>query len=263
MDHKKSFEHFAPAIQALNLEQIRKPADIPATFRLGVEGSLTSNYIPFEHVNTSAKLVLVGITPGFTQWTNAMREAQRQLNNGATPGVAQLAAKQTGAFSGAMRPNLIALLDHIGLQRWLGLRSCESLFESDSHLLQATSILRHPIFVGGENYNGTPNMVRTGFLQQQIKENFAEEALGLKSAVFVPLGPKVSEGLEWLAQSGVISHDRILRGLPHPSGANAERIAYFLGRKARSALSKKTDAIKLDNVREVLTTRVLQLTPLI
>lgn len=258
MDHKKRFEHFAPAIQALNLTKICTPADIPATFRLDAEGPMTSHYIPFEHVNAGAKLVLVGITPGFTQWTNAMREAQRQLISGAASGAAQLAAKQTGAFSGAMRPNLIALLDRIGLQRWLGLQSCEELFEAASHLVQTTSILRHPIFVDGENYNGTPNMVRTRFLQQQIEANFAEEALELKRAVFIPLGPKVSQGLDWLAQNGVISPDRILPGLPHPSGANAERIAYFLGRKARSALSAKTDAVKLDSVREALTARVLQ-----
>lgn len=104
-------------------------------------------------------------------------------------------------------------------------------------------------------------MVRTRFLQQQIEESFSEEARGLKRAVFIPLGPKASEGLDWLAQNGVISPDRILRGLPHPSGANAERIAYFLGRKARSALSAKTDAVKLDSVREALTARVLQLEP--
>jgi hypothetical protein len=29
----------------------------------------------------------------------------------------------------------------------------------------------------------------------------------------------------------------VLVGLPHPSGANAERIAFFLGRKAQHALS--------------------------
>lgn len=259
MDNKNLFEHFAPAIQALNLAQIRTPADIPGTFSLGSEGTLTSHYIPFEHVNAGAKLVLVGITPGFTQWTNAMREAQCQLISGAEPGAAQLAAKQTGAFSGAMRPNLIALLNHIGLHHWLGLQSCEELFDAASHLVQTTSILRHPIFVEGENYNGTPNMVRTRFLHQQIEANFAEEALELKSAVFIPLGPKVSEGLDWLAKNGVISPDRILPGLPHPSGANAERIAYFLGRKARNALSAKTDGVKLDSVREALTARVLQL----
>jgi hypothetical protein len=157
-----------------------------------------------------------------------MREAQRQLQAGASTEVAHQAAKQTGAFAGAMRPNLIGLLDHIGLHRWLGLASCDALFNSAGHLVQTTSILRHPLFVDGKNYNGTPNMVRSSFLRAQIEAHFAEEARALEKAVFVPLGAKVSEGLDWLAQRGVIPAERILHGLPHPSGANAERIAYFL-----------------------------------
>jgi hypothetical protein len=234
--------------------------DIPASFLLGQSGPLTSHYIPFDYLTASARLVLVGITPGFTQWKNAMREAQRQLAAGASMDAAHLAAKRIGAFSGAMRSNLIALLDHIGLHRWLGLASREELFGAAAHLVQTTSILRHPVFVHGANYNGTPNMVRTAFLQQQIEAHFVEEAKSLGNAVFVPLGPKVSEGLDWLAQGGVISEDRILlHGMPHPSGANAERIAYFLGRKDRGSLSTKINAEKLDAVSRALRSRVLQL----
>jgi len=38
--------------------------------------------------------------------------------------------------------------------------------------------------------------------------------------------------------------------LPHPSGANAERIAYFIGGKPRARLSVKVDPDKLDAARE-------------
>jgi hypothetical protein len=37
--------------------------------------------------------------------------------------------------------------------------------------------------------------------------------------------------------------------LPHPSGANAERIAYFLGNKARESLSIKTNPDLLDQAK--------------
>ncbi|WP_027776738.1 hypothetical protein [Paraburkholderia caledonica] len=259
MDNNNRFANFASAIETLVLDRVSQPSEIPASFLLGQDGPLTSHYIPFDYVNSTARLVLVGITPGFTQWKNAMREAQVQLRAGVSAHVAHRTAKQTGAFSGAMRPNLISLLDHIGLHRWLGLTSCDALFGSAGHLVQTTSILRHPVFVDGKNYNGTPSMVRTPFLQQQIDEHFAAEAKALDKAVFVPLGPKVSEGLDWLARRGVIPADRILHGLPHPSGANAERIAYFLGRKDRGALSAKTNAEKLDAVSQDLRSRVLQL----
>jgi hypothetical protein len=252
MNTNARFADYTPVIKELRLDAIRVPADIPKALSLGCEGSLTSYYIPFDRVNPDARIVLVGITPGFTQWKNAMREAQRLLLGGASSEDAHRAAKQTGAFSGAMRPNLIALLDHIGLQRWLGLSSCETLFTLDGHLVQTTSILRHPIFVDQSNYNGTPNMVRNPYLRRQIEEHFAPEAARLSDAVFVPLGPKVSEGLGWAVQRGFLGAGRILHGLPHPSGANAERIAYFLGRKKREALSAKTDAGKLDLVRTEL-----------
>jgi hypothetical protein len=252
-------KRFAADIGGLDLARVQSPSDIPDAFLLGREGPLSSHYVPFDYVNTRARLVVVGITPGFTQWKNAMREAQLQLRSGATADEALRAAKRTGAFSGSMRPNLIALLDHIGLNRWLQLPSCEALFSAAADLIQTTSILRHPVFIDGANYNGTPGMTRSDFLKAQIDEHFAVEARALPGAMYVPLGPKVSEGLDWLVTRGVLSADQVLHGLPHPSGANAERIAYFLGRKGREALSAKTDATKLDAIRAQLKARVAAL----
>ncbi len=85
---------------------------------------------------------------------------------------------------------------------------------------------------------------------------FGDEARMLQRAVFVPLGPKVEEVLVYLAGRGVVRQDRIIAGLPHPSGANAERIAYFLRRKAREALSAKTNPAVLDDARARLLRQV-------
>jgi hypothetical protein len=185
---------------------------------------------------------------------NAIREARTQLDLGADAKVALREAKKTGAFSGSMRPNLVNLLDHVGIARWLGINSCEEMFGTATHLVQTTSVLRNPVFVDGENYNGTPNMTRHALLREQLLSGFGENAKALSRAVFVPLGDKVAEALQFVADRGLLDHDRILDGLPHPSGANAERIAYFVGRKSRSALSAKTNPDKLDQAR----TRMLQ-----
>lgn len=67
------------------------------------------------HVNTAAKVVLVGITLGMTQLVNSATELQRLLLAGRDRDSALRAAKATGAFSCAMRSNLIRLLDAIGL----------------------------------------------------------------------------------------------------------------------------------------------------
>jgi hypothetical protein len=75
-------------------------------------------------------------------------------------------------------------------------------------------------------------------------------------ALFVPLGDSVSEALMWLVEEGVLKRGQILDGLPHPSGANNERIAYFLGRKSIQALSSRTDPRKLDAARQEMIGRV-------
>jgi len=62
--------------------------------------------------------------------------------------------------------------------------------------------------------------------------------------------------LDWLARRGVLPAARILHGIPHPSGANAERIAYFLGRKDKATLSSRTNGAQIDADRLALRPRM-------
>lgn len=237
------FSQFSSAIR--NFDGL---PDAPV-LQLAASGSLAAFYAPFDAINPNARVVLVGITPGRTQATNALAEARKQLANGASHEEALRQAKGVGAFSGAMRTNLTGLLDHIGLQRWLGISSCEELFGNSAQLLQSSSALQFPTFVNGENYNGTPDPIATPILRQMVLDHFAPMARALPSAVFVPLGPVPTRVLEWLVGQGHMDESRLLLGLPHPSGANAERIQYFLGKKEASKLSAKTNAAKLDSAR--------------
>lgn len=230
-----------------------------ARLRLASEGNLEVYYAPFEAVNPEARLVLVGITPGRVQATNALTEAKRQLGAGASSAEAMRRAKEVGAFSGPMRSNLTAMLDHIGLAKWLGVGSCAQLFADKANLLQTASVLQFPVFVGGENYNGNPDPLRTLMLKRFVHAHFAPLGRVLPQAVFVPLGPVPTKVMEVLVQEGHFAARQVLAGLPHPSGANAERIAYFLGRKEASQLSAKTKAAPLDSARRVLQAKVAQL----
>lgn len=223
---------------------------------LAQEGPLSAYYAPIEWRNLQAKVILVGITPGKTQANNALAEARRQLSAGAATQEVLRHAKQTGAFSGTMRPNLVALMDCIGLPRVLGIRSCADLFGTASHLLQSASVLPFPVFLNGENYNGTPDITRTPLLRELMLAHFLPMVRELPHAVLIPLGPVPAKALAWLVQQGHVSGHRVLEGLPHPSGANGERIAYFLGRKNRNELSAKTDAAKLDAARTQLISAV-------
>jgi hypothetical protein len=102
-------------------------------------------------------------------------------------------------------------------------------------------------------------MLTHPLLKKQLLEGFGQDAKALPDAVFIPLGDKVAQALHFLADRGYITKERILDGLPHPSGANAERIAYFLGKKERSALSSKTSPAKLDQARDDLMLRIAAL----
>lgn len=219
------------------------------SLQLAASGPLAVYYAPFDAVYPQARVVLVGITPGRTQATNALAEARKQIANGMSHEEALQMAKRIGAFSGAMRINLTAMLDHIGLHRWLGLSSCDELFGTSSSLLQSTSVLPFPVFLNGANYNGIPGPITTPLLRQQVLDHFLPMAHALSRAVFIPLGPVPTQVLQWLVSHGHLSARRLLIGLPHPSGANAERIQYFLGKKEVSKLSVKTDPVKLDAAR--------------
>lgn len=255
-----SLQHYQQLILTLQPEAVKRASDIPASFLLAQQGALSSYYIPFEYVNPQARVVLVGITPGLVQWQNAICQAVNSLRAGVDAVEVLRQCKQTGAFSGAMRPNLVAMLDHIGLHGYLGLASCAELFGRASHLVQTTSVLRNPVFINGENYNGTPDMLKHPMLRQQLLDGFARECRQLPEAIYIPLGPKVAKALAWLGEQGYLDSDRVLAGLPHPSGANAERIAYFLGRKDKALLSDKTNPDVLDSARHELQQKVAQLT---
>ena len=82
------------------------------------------------------------------------------------------------------------------------------------------------------------------------------EAEALRHAMWIPLGPKASEGIREVVRLGHLDERQVLEGLPHPSGANAERIAYFLGRKKREHLSPKTNPTTLDQIRMTLMEKV-------
>lgn len=254
------FNRYAPAILNASEADLRADVTLGGALLIEQDGPIAINYAPFEHIQNGAKLVIVGITPGAQQATNALLELRRSLKAGATGAEALAAAKTFASFSGPMRANLVAMLDHIGVQHVLGIDSCAALWGVHSPLVHFTSALRYPVFFDGTNFNRQRPILSTPALVRLLDDCLAEEANALSSAMWVPLGPVATEAVEWVARKGLLSRSHMLSGLPHPSGANAERIAYFLGRKRREDLSSKTNAAALDAVRSALVSRVGGLT---
>lgn len=232
--------------------------DWPASLMMRRSGDWAVYYAPFDHVNVKARVVLVGITPGLQQAGNALYAFQREIRAGKEQVDCLAMAKSYASFSGPMRQNLIDLLDAVGVQRWLGLSTTMQLFGDRADLVHYTSALRYPVTRGGQNYSGTPSIASNDFTRREL-DWFAEEVAQIPEAVYVPLGSAVERALEIVVDAGLLRPDHVLAGLPHPSGANAERIAYFVGRKPRGLLSNKTDPDKPDSAKQRLIDKVRQL----
>ncbi|EAQ96117.1 hypothetical protein [Congregibacter litoralis] len=240
--YRPAVEHYAPIATGLPAEL--KISDGP--------NGLETYYAPFEHINHSAKLVICGITPGKQQAELALLEASKHLKQGMSDEEACKAAKNTGSFAGAMRSNLTKMLDHIGMAQHLGISNCAELFTTRRDLVHYTSALRYPVFKNGENYSGSSAMVNTPYLRDQSITYITEEQEALPEALWLPLGSAVITLFEFLVREGVIADSRVLSGMPHASGANAERIAYFLGTKQKDQLSNKVNADTIDDGRSRL-----------
>lgn len=250
---------YASTIIAASEVELREDITLGGRLILDSADGLSVSYAPFEHINPRARIVILGITPGIQQAANALIEVRRLLCAGAESSVALSGAKSFASFSGPMRSNLVSILDFVGLANWLGVPSTQELWAPGNEVVHFTSALRYPILINGSNYAGNPSMTRTPILRRWLRQCLAEEAQVLQKSVWVPLGPKPAEATALLIKDGLLNRSLVLDGLPHPSGANAERISYFLGRKERSRLSAKTRPEMLDKAKERLTSMVAAL----
>lgn len=250
MNFKSQFSRYADAIAALS-DHFDTVGPLPAELKMAANPTHEIFYAPFDHVTRSARIVLVGITPGQSQAKEAINVARRLLRGGKSNDDHVLAeAKKSASFAGPMRRNLIDLLDYVGASKQLGISSTATLWGEHSELVHFTSALRYPVFEKGKNYGGQ-GITRSRLLLDQIDNWFASECAGLPNALFVPLGDAAASACAHLLKGGVLKEKQMLRGLPHPSGANAERIAYFLGRKPKERLSPKTRPGQLDANRDI------------
>ncbi|WP_313043028.1 hypothetical protein [Acinetobacter sp.] len=246
MSDSTLFSCFASVIQTHSIEELTQ-SDL---LLLKTLGPIQSFYAPFEAINHDAKVVIVGICPGQQQWRNALIAAKDGLEQQLSEENILKLAKNSGAFSGPIRKNLTQLLDHIGLHNQLGIQTTAELFSNHQDIVQMCSVLQQCILVNGKNYAGsTPAMLKNELLKQHIDDYFIPIVQRLPNAIYIPLGKGVDEVLNYVSSLGYLNDQQILAGLPHPSGANAERIKYFLGEKPREQLSRQTNPEQIDSAK--------------
>ena len=115
------FQRFQPFLSTMSIRERYERSDllVPGLL-IGQENQLRVFYCPFDWDNRSARVIILGITPGFTQMELAYRGAVAAVANGQSQDEVCSAAKMQGSFAGSMRINLTRMLDEIGLSEHLG-----------------------------------------------------------------------------------------------------------------------------------------------
>ena len=209
------------------LKKINKSSIVKNKFLINKEGNIKIYYAPFDYVNSKAKIMIVGITPGLQQ----MLQSFQVINDGKS----LKEVKDLSSFKGSMRTTLIKYSDELKVNKKLKIKSCESLFNKNSKHLHTTSLVKYPVFDKGKNYSGS-NILKKKILVEFIEKNFLKELKTLKKAIIIPLGNTVSSTIEYLNNKYDLKLACFLKGFPHPSGANARKNIQFKENKRNMKL---------------------------
>ena len=129
-----------------------------------------------EYINPKAKVLIVGITPGFIQMNIAISTARKELETSDNIEDIQYKCKVAGRFSGPLRKNIISMLNDIKLNEFLNINDCSELFGDKDYLMHTVSLVPYPVFVKQQNYTGhTPKLLKSDFLMKYIYDNFIDE----------------------------------------------------------------------------------------
>lgn len=189
--------------------------------RKSFDDKIIFEHTAFGYVNPKAEVVIVGITPGNTKL------------DGSREGLTPREVKRIYAFSGRMRPNLVNMLNHIGINKMLGIASCKTLWEDDFDRVEMTSLLKEATYElnnKGEKvmFKDTKKIWKSEKLQKMLCEGFVKDCEQYTNAkLFVACGPGVYNTLTTLREQGLINAPII--AIAHPSGANTGRICCYLG----------------------------------
>ena len=200
------------------LKKIDKKSVVSKDFLVNKDGNIEIYYAPFDYINSKAKIVIVGITPGLQQMTQSFQVIK--------DGKSLKEVKDLSSFKGSMRTTLIKYIDELKINKILKIKSCESLFNLDSKYLHTTSLVKYPVFDKGKNYSGV-NILKKKILLDFIEDNFLKELEIHQNSIIVPLGNTVSSTIDYLNIKHQLNLRGFLKGFPHPSGLNVRKNIQF------------------------------------
>ena len=210
--------------QIRSLKKINKSTITNKNFLIKREDNIEIYYAPFDYINSKAKIMIVGITPGLQQ----MLQSFEAVNEGRS----LKEVKDLSSFKGSMRTTLIKYLDALNINKKLRIKSCESLFNINSKYLHSTSLIKYPVFDKGRNYSGS-GLLKKKILLDFLEAHFVKELKKLDKTIIVPLGNTVSSTIDYLKNEFKLNLKCFLKGFPHPSGLNVRKDIQFRENKVR------------------------------
>ena len=210
--------------QIRSLKKINKSTITNKNFLIKREDNIEIYYAPFDYINSKAKIMIVGITPGLQQ----MLQSFEAVNEGRS----LKEVKDLSSFKGSMRTTLIKYLDALNINKKLRIKSCESLFNINSKYLHSTSLIKYPVFDKGRNYSGS-GLLKKKILLDFLEAHFIKELKKLDKTIIVPLGNTVSSTIDYLNNEFKLNLKCFLKGFPHPSGLNVRKDIQFKENKTR------------------------------
>ncbi|MDA9232922.1 hypothetical protein N9O63_03845 [Candidatus Pelagibacter sp.] len=210
--------------QIRSLKKINKSTITNKNFLIKREDNIEIYYAPFDYINSKAKIMIVGITPGLQQ----MLQSFEAVNEGRS----LKEVKDLSSFKGSMRTTLIKYLDALNINKKLKIKSCESLFNINSKYLHSTSLIKYPVFDKGRNYSGS-GLLKKKILLDFLEVYFVKELKKLDQTIIVPLGNTVSSTIDYLNNEFKLNLKCFLKGFPHPSGLNVRKDIQFKENKVR------------------------------
>ena len=210
--------------QIRSLKKINKSTITNKNFLIKREDNIEIYYAPFDYINSKAKIMIVGITPGLQQ----MLQSFEAVNEGRS----LKEVKDLSSFKGSMRTTLIKYLDALNINKKLKIKSCESLFNINSKYLHSTSLIKYPVFDKGRNYSGS-GLLKKKILLDFLEAHFVKELKKLDKTIIIPLGNTVSSTIDYLNNEFKLNLKCFLKGFPHPSGLNVRKDIQFKENKIR------------------------------
>ena len=210
--------------QIRSLKKINKSTVTNKNFLIKREDNIEIYYAPFDYINSKAKIMIVGITPGLQQ----MLQSFEAINDGKS----LKEVKDLSSFKGSMRTTLIKYLDALNINKKLKIKSCESLFNINSKYLHSTSLIKYPVFNKGRNYSGS-GLLKKKILLDFLEAHFVKELKKLDKTIIIPLGNTVSSTIDYLNNEFKLNLKCFLKGFPHPSGLNVRKDIQFKENKTR------------------------------